>query len=102
MEITLSPMRRDDTLTLSRAGDVLTVNGEDLDFSALGEGDILPASATGCEWLIGDITRTGGELVLTMILPHGADAPAATMFPDPITVTGDGPVTLPAYAAEEA
>ncbi len=41
MHITLSPMRRDGTLTLHRAGDVLTINGA-FDFSGIGDGATLP------------------------------------------------------------
>ena len=29
------------------------------------------------EWLASDVTRTGGQIRLTLILPHGTDAPAA-------------------------
>lgn len=95
MQITLSPMRRDDRLTLARKGDVLTVNGDDLDFGPLPEGAVLPAAATGCDWIVGDVTRTGGVLHLTLILPHGGNAPYETLFPAPLTLTGDGPVDLP-------
>ena len=38
MQITLTPQRRDDTLTLTRSGDVLTINGEAFDFAAIPEG----------------------------------------------------------------
>ena len=91
MHITLSPMRRDDTLTLHRAGDVLTVNGQELDLSALPEGATLPRAAVDCDWLASDITRTGGVLHLTLILPHGPipwPAPpeaSAVLYPAPIT-----------------
>ena len=95
MQITLTPQRRADTLTLMRSGDVLTINGDAFDFAAIPEGGTLPRDAVACDWLAGDVTRSGGVLHLTLILPHGADAPQATLFPAPITLTGDGPVTLP-------
>ena len=42
MKIFLSPQRRDDTLSVVRRGDLLIVNDEPFDFSAVEEGDILP------------------------------------------------------------
>ena len=53
-----------------------------------------------CDGLAGDVTRSGGQLYLTLILPHGADAPPETLFPAALTLTGDGPVVLPAYENE--
>jgi hypothetical protein len=95
MQIAFSPQRRDDALTLSRAGDVLTVNGVALDFSAIGEGDTLPRDAVGNAWVVSDVTRTAGVLSLSVILPLAADAVEAARFPDPVTLVGDGAVTLP-------
>ena len=95
MQITLTPMNRDDRLTLERSGNVLTINGEAFDFTAIPEGGTLPRDAVACDWLAGDVTRSGGVLHLTLVLPHGANAPQTTLFPAPITLTGDGPVTLP-------
>ena len=100
MQITLTPQRRDDTLTLTRSGDVLTINGEAFDFTAIPEGCTLPRDAVACDWLAGNVTRSGGVLHLTLILPHGADAPQATLFPAALTLTGDGPVALPPYENE--
>lgn len=97
MQITLSPQRHDSTLTLSRTGDMLTINGEAFDFSAIADGGTLPQAAVACDWLASDVERIGGVLHLTLILPHGADAPHDTLFPDVLTLTGDGPVDLPAY-----
>jgi len=97
MKITLSPQFRDDPLTLHRTGDVLTVNGDAFDFGQLPEGATLPRAAVGCDWIEGNVTRTGGVIHLTLILPHGANAPEATRYPAPLTLTGDGPVELPLY-----
>jgi hypothetical protein len=99
MHITFSPVRRDDRLDLSVAGDVLTINGEAFDFTALPEGATLPRDAVVCDWLASDVSRIGGDIHMTMILPHGAAAPHETRFPAPI-IAGDGPVDLPAYAIE--
>jgi len=97
MHITLTPMRHDTPLMLERHGDSLTVNGTALDFSPLPEGATLPRDAVECEWLASDITRSGGVLHLTLILPHGANAPEETRFPKALVLTTDGPVELPAY-----
>lgn len=101
MNITLTPMRGDAPLALSMAGDVLTVNGEDFDFSAIPDGATLPRAAVTCDWLASDVERIGGVLHLTLILPHGPNAPDETRFPAPIMVTTDGPITLPPYDIEQ-
>ena len=104
MRIEFVPQFRDDgiPLTMHRAGDVLTINGEAFDLSGIPEGATLPRAAVACDWLVSDITRTGGVLHLTLTLPHGADAPQETRFAAPITLTANGPVSLPPYDAEEA
>lgn len=110
MHITLTPMRRDDSLTLHCAGDVLTANGTVFDFTQLPEGGLLPRAAVDCDWLASDVERRDGVLHLTLILPHGPIPPApppealAVLFPEPLHITADGPVALPSWAphAEEA
>lgn len=103
----LSPMRRDDALTLHRAGDVLTINGTPYDFGPLPEGGLLPRDAVGCDWIVSDVTRAGGVLRLTLILPHGPIPHPVpfeavdVLFPAPIHVTADGPVALPEYTPPE-
>ena len=107
MHITLSPIRSDAALSLHRAGDVLTINGEALDLSAIPEGATLPAGAVACDWIAGPISRSGGVLHLTLLLPHGPipqPAPPearAVTHPAPLSLTGDGPVTLPCWAPED-
>lgn len=101
MHISFSPMRRDDRLELVRQGDVLIVNGEAFDFTSLAEGDSLPRAALACDWLASDVTRAGGAIHLTLILPHGAGAGQETLFPAPRLVTSDGPVDLPPHDAAE-
>lgn len=104
MQITLSPIRSDATLVLHRTGDVLTINGAVLDLSAIPEGATLPAGAVACDWICGPISRTGGQLHLTLLLPHCAiphPAPPealAVTYPAPIHLSGDGPVPLPHWA----
>jgi hypothetical protein len=103
MRITLSPQRRDDApLTLTKQGDTLTIAGVAYDFSQLPDGALLPQEAVDSEWLASDITRVNGELELTLLLPHGANAPEETRFPSPIIDPPDGTIELPPYDTLEA
>lgn len=95
MIITLSPQRRDDALVITKAGDVLTINGTEYDFTTLPDGTDLPASATDCEFLTGAISRVNGELQLSVIMPHAYDASEAARFPAPIIDPPDGPIVFP-------
>ncbi|WP_339474387.1 hypothetical protein [Pseudomonas sp. RL_5y_Pfl2_69] len=95
MKFTLSPQRRDDTVSYRKAGDTLSVDGEVFDFSKVGEGDILPRNAIKSEWFSGDVIRVNGELQLALILPNPWNYSQAQAFPVPITVTKNGLVELP-------
>lgn len=95
MHIKFSPQRRDDTLTLERtAPDRLRINGELYNFGPLGEGGVLPG--VPCEWIVGPVTRTDGMIHLTLILPHGPNPTETQAYPQPITVTEDGPINVDA------
>jgi len=95
MTINLSPQRRNDTLSVTKSGDVLTINGTEYDFSQVPDGGLLPQDAVGCPWLASDVERVDGELVLTLLLPHGANASEAACFPRPLTNVPDGEVEFP-------
>lgn len=95
MIIKLSPQRRDDALVISKRGDVLTINGERYDFRELPEGASLPASAVDCEFVVGDVARVDGELIITLLLPCGPDATESANFPSDIVSPPDGNVSLP-------
>ena len=95
MKINLSPQRRDDTLTVIKQGDTLTINGTAYDFSQLPDGGTLPADAVDCEYIIGSVDRVDGELELTLLLPHGENASEAARFPQPIINPADGKLELP-------
>lgn len=102
MILTLNPVRSDEPLTASVAGQTLTLNGIALDFSPLPAGATLPRAAIDNPWVAGDVTRAmDGTLTVPLLLPHGPNAPEATRFPDPITINS-GDVPLPPYDAEEA
>lgn len=95
MVINFKPQRRDESLSLEKQGDTLIVNGVPFDFSPLPDGATLPAEAIGSDWFCGPVDRISGELHLTLILPHGANPPSHVAFPEPITVTANGPVEVP-------
>jgi hypothetical protein len=95
MILSFYPVRVDDELSLERLGDVLIVNGEAFDLSGIPEGATLPRTAVSCRFLASDIERQDGQLRLTLILPHGPDAPLERRFPEPIIMTENGPIILP-------
>ena len=104
MKITLVPQRRFDILELSVAGEVLSINGEELDLSVIPSGATLPIDAIDCDYLASDIERDeNGEVSLSIILPHcfikdkTSEEAQAVLFPDSITVTEDGVIELPVY-----
>ena len=95
MKLIFSPQRRDDVLTVSKSGDALTINGVPYDFSQLPNGATLPKEAIDCEWIVSDVNRINGEIELTILLPHGANASHEARFPEPIIKNDDGQVVLP-------
>lgn len=100
--ITYFPQRRDD-LTLDAlmwSGDVLTINGAVLDLSGIPEGATLPGDAVDHPLVVGEISRGGGALSVTLILPLGANPSDEARFPAQIT-GADGPVPIPATHIEE-
>jgi len=95
MKINLSPQRRDDNLTIIKNSDVLTINGVKYDFSQLPDGGTLPNEAIQCQWIISDVERIDGEIEITLLLPHGANASENARFPEPIINPPDGQLELP-------
>lgn len=95
MLIKLSPVRSDSAIEISVVGDVIYVNGEVFDFSPLPDGATLPCEAVGSDYFVGPVERVKGELQLTLRMPHGPNPAPEVAFPEPITVTADGVVTLP-------
>jgi len=95
MKISLSPQRRDDALTVVKAGDTLTINDAVYDFSVIPDGATLPAAATDCPFIAGPVERVAGDLQLTLILPLAGGASEAARFPQPLIDPTDGTVELP-------
>lgn len=95
MIIKLSPVRSDDILNVEVSGDTLRLNGAAFDFSALPDGATLPAEAIGSLRVGGPVERIDGHLVVTLLMPHGAEAGEQSRFPVDIVSPADGRVPLP-------
>lgn len=95
MQIIFSPQRNKKSLSIIKTGDALTINGEGVDFSGLADGAKLTQAEINNPWICGEVSRVDGELIVPVLLPHGANAPETRRFPEPITVVNDGEVTLP-------
>lgn len=95
MIIKLSPKRRDDRLEVIKSGNVLNVNGEDFNFSQIGEGDTLPRSAIQSEWFAGDVEKLNGEITLTLLLPNPWNYSPEQAFPADLVSVPDGIVVFP-------
>jgi hypothetical protein len=86
----------DDRIAVSVAGDVVSINGVDYDFTPLEVGASIPADAVDPARFFGDIQRDSvGELVMTLWFPHDFEASQDARYPLPVSVTEDGPVNLP-------
>ncbi len=97
MKIKFSPSNRSEPFYGSVSGDLLTVNGETLDFSLLQEGGELPPTAINTDWLVGGVSRVDGEVCVTIICPHGANAPYGTRFPPDVYIVVEGDIPFPTY-----
>ncbi|WP_454863376.1 hypothetical protein [Pseudomonas hormoni] len=95
MRIKLSPQRRDESLQVVKSGAVLTINGEDFDFTRMVAGDTLPASAITSVWFPADVEHTGAELVVTLTLPNPWNYSQEQAFPVDLVDVPDGPVVFP-------
>ena len=93
--IKLSPVRSDEVLSVSKTGEVLAFNGLSVDFGPLPDGATLPATATGCAWVHGQVERINGQLVLTVAMPHSSMASEQSRFPADIVNPPDGRLPLP-------
>ena len=96
MKFLFSPMRSDEKLSLSIRGDVLTINKTEHDFSGVKEGKPILMKDAKSRWILSDVVRKSGMIQLTVILPHGANPPKETLYPEPMIVETDGKVKLPA------
>lgn len=80
---------------MSKAGDVLTINGLSYDFTGLPDGATIPAGTIPCEWIVGPVDRVDGSLQITLVLPYGNLPEPWQEFPEPLLDVPDGQVDLP-------
>lgn len=98
MIIHLRPQMRHDALTVIKAGDVLTINGDAVNLSVIPDGAELPAAAIDNPWLTDAVRRIDGVLHVSLILPHGPEASESVRFPAAIVDPPDGVIALPGAA----
>lgn len=100
VKITFSPVHAPDWQPLESVdvkGYMLTINGEVFDFSPLEKGYELSLDAIGSD-LFADkaVMSTDGVLSIALLMPYDeATATDVIRFPEPVTVTADGPVDIP-------
>lgn len=100
VQIRFSPVYTDRFSRLASVkvdGYTITINGAEFDFSPLEKGYELSLEAIGSD-LFADkaVMSTDGVLAVTLLMPYDeATATGAIRFPEPVTVTADGPVDIP-------
>lgn len=99
MIINLRPVQMDETLVVSKLGDILTINGEQYDFSALPNGATIEEGSIPCPWIVRDVDRIDGQIVLTLLMPFRGLPPRHVRFPAPIIDPPDGEIVLPTSEA---
>ncbi|MGU5817868.1 hypothetical protein ACV1EH_00740 [Aeromonas caviae] len=97
MKIRFSPARMDEPLSGHVDGDILTLAGVAIDLSPLNEGSTLPHGAISSPYIVGDVERRDGVIYLTLICPHGANAPYETRFPSGDYINVEGEIPFPVY-----
>lgn len=99
MKIKLWPDLVDWPIEASVKGDVLTINGEDVDLSVIPEGFRLPGSAVGNKFFVESevVERKDGVLYLTIRLPVDWNSPEEYRNPpEPLVIeVKKGVVPLP-------
>lgn len=91
MRISFTPQARFDALSVQVSGDVITIDGEQLDFSALPDGHSVPFKS---KWSAGPARREGGVLHIPLIYPHGGLKPG--VVPGVVVIdAADGSVEVP-------
>lgn len=93
MRISFSPQAAFATMRVSRAGQVLTINGDSIDFSALPDGAEIENGGDLHPSIAGKVERVDGELQLTLLLPYWKAGHVDA--PPPIINPPDGSLAIP-------
>lgn len=92
--VSFSPQRSDEKLTLCKQGNILIVNGREYDFTDMPDGSTLPKEAFGSNYFIGNVDRSGDKISVKILLPYGAGSPSSVLYPSPINISDDGEVRV--------
>ncbi|ELY3467389.1 hypothetical protein SMX26_001974 [Cronobacter universalis] len=69
-KLKLIPQHREDILSIKANNAVLTINGEDYDFSPMSAGDYLPFSAVDCVFFVdGIFCDENGDISAALVYP---------------------------------
>ena len=101
MIIHFIPVRMGDAIEYAVMGDSLIVNGERFDFSRMKNGDVLAATAIASDCFGHVVTRTDGQIELSLILPNPHNYSHEQAFPVSLFNVTDGPVPQPPPLPEE-
>lgn len=94
IELTLTPVRSDAKLTVSKKQDTLTVNGTDYDFSELPDGtDLMPEALEGTG--IAHAGRVGDTVYITIGYPYPADTAESKLVVKVVPGKQGGAIALP-------
>ena len=55
----------------------------------------MPVGSVNCEFIVGDVIRKNGHIILTLILPYNSTHSKARKFPKDLINVKDGLVELP-------
>ena len=102
VNIKFCPARTDimELLTVSVKGKVVTVNGEVFDFSPLKDGDYLHPDAVDSLYFTDDITCTGSDLNIGLLMPYRYTEDESILFPASVSVKS-GKVKVPTDIQKE-
>ena len=97
MRISFTPQYSTEKLEVTKHGDLLTINGDPFDLSPLVEGESIPGRAFDCRFIadVHPITRTNGEIHITLIVPCNENPSPHVSFPTDLVDVPDGIVPVP-------
>lgn len=80
-KIKFSPIEGSKRIKIECKGDKLIINNEELDFSPLKEGEILPREAINNDYVLSDVKKVDGLIELTLLLTLDGTATQDEKFP---------------------